>query len=183
MRRNPTTIAGLVFLALAAMDAVGTWAWQAGYFDIPLTGFDLASSLISIPLSAAASAGLFLRRLWGWWAAIAVAGLSVASAGVSLSLDPELGPQTLAAMGIVMLITAGLFALLDRLSLRESLWPQPPRSGVFARLPVKGCAGAGVLFLVSGLLLSVVVGWLILLLTAGILLIRRARRRAQAHAA
>jgi len=166
------------------LEAGGTLAAAIGEIDYELTGLDLAATPILLALGVAAAAGLFRRRVWGWWAAIANVALNLVGAAVSLPLDrefldPEFGPGSLAALGVVLLFGAGLLALLDARSIRDSLLPHPPS----ARLPVERCAFIGVALFALGLALIVVWGWFILALWLAILALRRNRRKRQPHVA
>lgn len=182
MRRAMSSArAGLIFLALTFLDVGLLCASMGGYIE-KLESSDLMMAPISIGLGVATSLGLLRRRLWGWWAGIASVFVSMLELVVFLALDPDLGPASIAAFGLVWILVTILLALLDAPSVRTSLTVPPPSTGLFARLPVQGCLSFGIAVVALAFTLTGAQGWLFLLVWLLIRPFWRMRRR-HPHAA
>jgi hypothetical protein len=180
-RLQPRSIAGLIFLALVIADlaVLAGVATQQIEIDLTLGPFEYAESLLATALGVGAAMGLFARRRWGWWFGLGNVALALISSAVALPFDPDFDPASIAATGVVWLVGAALLALLDSSRLRDTLSPNPPSSGFLARLPAAQCANIGCLLVVLGLALSLVWGWLVLVLWLTLFGVRRMRARAR----
>lgn len=177
---QPQTLAGLLFGTLTLLDAGALYVVDIGIVDIPLSRLDYLESALSIPASLIASVGLCASRRWGWFSGMGVVAIVFVSTVVSTVRNFDPAAESLGAVGAVILLCAGLLAVLDSRAVRLAVSPPVPSSGFLASLPLRPLAYLG-LFLIVVSLIQLFWGWLVLLVWLLIIGGRRIRHGREFH--
>lgn len=149
MTERPTTRGGARTLAavlgvLILLDVLDTIAVSSGLLqlpvELPMDEWDRALGWVSLAGHVVAVVGLLLRKRWSWWLVAALVMLDVVLLPVLELRRDVLEPTTIAAVGLTLLIDAGILSLLGREETRADCGIGPTPA-----LPVKPLVVVGVL--------------------------------------
>jgi hypothetical protein len=155
---------------LILLELLGMLATAAGVVELPLDAWDHAGSIVSVVGDTVAIVGLLRGRRWGWWVAVGLVALDVLLLPVLELRRGEVELTTITALGLTLLVDAGILALLDGPQTRADC-----DVGRAPALPVKPLAIVGVVFGVVPLL-STPSGFAAVVAFALIVWLRRRRR-------
>jgi hypothetical protein len=162
------------------LDAGALYAVHTGIVDTPLSRLDYLESTLSILASLFACIGLCASKRWGWFSGIGVVAIVLVATVVSTVRNFDPAAESLGAVGTVILLCAGLLAVLDSRAVRLAVSPAVPSSGFFANLPLRPLAYLALLLIVVSLI-QMLWGWLVLLVWVLIIGVRRIRHSREVH--
>jgi len=130
-----------VLILLDVLDMLAVWFGVIELpIELPVDAWDRALAVVSLAGHVAAVVGLLLRARWSWWLVAGLVALDVVALPLLEMRRDALEPTMIAAVGLTLLIDAGILALLDRAETRADCGIGPTPT-----LPVKPLVVVGVL--------------------------------------
>jgi hypothetical protein len=138
-------------IGLEVLGAILEWSGaldaMTGELGATLDAWDQAAAMAVLAGHVVALVGLLGRRSWGWYLTIAVVAFDVVVLPMLELRRSAVALENIMAVGLALLIDAGILALLDRPQTRADCG-----IGTTPRLPVRPLALVGVLLGVAPLL-------------------------------
>lgn len=143
MRAGARTLALVlgVLVLLGVLDMLSVWFGVIELpIELPVDEWDRALAVVSLAGHVVAVAGLLRRARWSWYLVAGLVALDVVALPVLELRRDTVEPTMVAAVGLTLLIDAGILALLDRPETRADCGVGPTPI-----LPVKPLLIVGVL--------------------------------------